>query len=326
VARLLLSAAVLIGLLGGQDGPVTARRFTSELELATERFELHGSEEGRQVEQEGPRNVRERADEIEIEDTPLDADDPGAGFARHYRVITSALRMGREEAPEERTTTAGLEGRTVRFERTADGAYERSCEDAELRKGQLKRLRAELSLRAFLPPEDHEPDEAWEPEPAALLRLVSPLEDGPSRRGAGRAPKTQRGLDLAPVVYTEGLGALMAALEGTLEATPLAEPEGDWPRSARLEFRLTSTFDGSEGLLRGREARVDDTLELEYRGTGSVSWDPDSGRIEVACEGALRLTERFEVEFEGNGATATVNGDLEVSGTLALEASEETRP
>lgn len=305
---------------------VVERHFASELELRTESFELAGSEEERSVEQEGPRYVREQADEVEIEDTLQDDEDPPASFSRLYRTVTSSFRMGTEDSIKERTASAGLEGKTVLFERQEDGSYARSSEDADARPGQLKRLRAELSLRCFLPEGELEPGSSWELAPTDLLRLVAPVEEGARRGPNAKAPAKKGGLDLAPVALTEPLGALMSALEGSFEATRLAvSDEDEWPCQAELRFRLESSFDGSASLLQNREAEVEDELELTYEGTGTLAWDPSTGRVELTCQGDLRMRESFRMEIEGNGKTGEVHGRLEVAGSLELEGSEGPR-
>jgi hypothetical protein len=304
---------------------VVERRFTTELELATERFSVTGSEGGATEEKAMPEQVRSQADEIEIVDTYLDDEDPPEAFERLYATVASAFDVGRPGAPRSRTVSAGLQGKTVTFEHERDGGYARRCDDPDARPVQLKRLRAELSLAPFLPPaaEDGEdPPASWDLPVSELGRLVSPVE-AEVRRPRAKEESSKGGLNLAPAAFSVSLGGLVATAEGTLRATrlPLAEDEPLSSR-ARLEFQLAATHDGSATLLAGRAGEAADELRLLYRGSGTLAWDPATGAIELELEGEARLAESFRARLEANGATAEVTGELVMSGTFAFAGRE----
>jgi hypothetical protein len=331
VARSLLLACALLAPSGtAQEPRAVERRFGTELELSTATFELVGSEDGHRVEQRAPRYVREQADEVELEDTLLDDGAPPAKFTRHYRTVATAFRIGAENAPREKTAAAGLEGRTVTFEREPGGTYARTCADEDVRPALLRRLRQDLSLACFLPPEEDEesgPGSRWEFPSAHLLRLIAPLEEG-VRRPRKRPAGPPGGLNFAPAALGEPLASLFDAAAGDSSATLLAPTEDDeLPRNARLEFRLTSAYDGAETLLAGlmgdADAEAEDEVQLVYEGDGTLSWDPESGQVELVCRGELRLSESFSVSLEANGKRGVVEGKLELVGSLELEAREE---
>lgn len=317
-----------LALAPGQGSRVVERRFTAEVELATERFEVVGSEEETTEVKRLPLPVREQADEIEIVDTFLDDEDPPASFERLYRTVMRASDVGRKGSPQSQTTSAALAGKTVTFERERDGTYARRCDDPDARPVQLKRLRAELSLAPFLPPPAEGPDgagegpESWEVPNAELGRLFSPLE-AEVRRPRPKESEPKSGLRLAPAALGVPLGALLSAPEGSLTATRLpSDEEEELPCRARLAFRLNGTYDGSAMLLVGRTGETEDELTLTYQGTGLLAWDPDSGAIEIELEGEARLVETFRAVIEGNGATAEVKGELVMSGTMGFTGRE----
>ncbi|MSR62797.1 MAG: hypothetical protein EXS08_10180 [Planctomycetes bacterium] len=322
-----------LGLLLAAAGPRAEereleRRFASELELATDDFELSASEEGRTVEQSVPHYGREEATELETVDTLFDDEVPPAKFVRLYRAVTSSSRLsGGKKDAEAKTVSAGLEQKRVTFERDEEGQYARSCDDADVRPGQLKRLRADLSLAELLAPtraEDFalEPGASFELTGADCLRLFSPVEEGP-RRARAKVGRTKRGLDFAPAALTEPLPALFAGLEGTLTATLRAHADDDeLPLNATLEFELESAYDGSKGLVAEGTGEAEDELTLTYAGTGTLAWDPDSGRVELELRGELHLSEEFRVRIEANGKTAEINGKLAMTGDFTAEAHE----
>lgn len=328
--------SLLLACLAGsvQEPRVVERSFTSELELATDSFEITASEEGRSAEQQGPRLEREEAFEIEIEDTLFDDQQPPAKFTRFYRTVMNSLRLSGSKTPLEKTVSAGLEGRRVTFEREGKGRYVRSCEDSDVRPVQLNRLRADLSLARFLPPTDGEgadeegkDEAAWTVSFADFARVLAPLEDRPRRPHPKSAPGVG-GLNVAPAAVTEPIAALLAGAEGELTLTPRARAEDDeLPRNADLAFRFEASFDGSDGLLAAgageAHQEATDEVELVYEGTGTLAWDPESGRIELQCQGELRLSEHFTVRVEVGGKSGEARGRLALTGTLALEASEE---
>lgn len=321
-----LLALLALGPRAAPAGPRTLERtFENELELVTESFELTADSDGRSVTQDGPRYLREQADEVELLDTLPEGEDPPARFTRLYRTVTSSARIGTEEAPRERTASAGLEGKTVHFERDDDGQWTRSSPDPGTRPVQLKNLRVELALTAFLPPADSEaqaPGESWTIDPATLARLVSPLEEG-WRRPRAPPPAAEGALDVAPSALAEPIGALLAAAEGELELTWVERgPDDELPRQASLRFELSSDFDGSARFLGGREGEAEDETRLTYEGTGTLGWDPESGALAIACQGELHVAERFRVKVEAGGKSGEVRGKLAVSGTLTLEARE----
>ena len=313
-----------------QEERVVERRFTSELELVTDAFEIEAEEEGKSVSQQGPRLRREEAFEVETEDTLFDDEQPPAKFTRNYRTVMNAFTLSGDKSPVEKTVTAGLEGKRVTFERS-DGGYERSCDDAEVRQVQLNRLRADLSLARFLPSEEvDEGDDEDDDEDAShtvpfadFLRLLAPLEDRP-RRPRPRASSAPGGLNIAPTSLTEPIAALMAGAEGELVVTPRARAEDDeLPRNAELAFRFEGVHDGSATLLAAGPGEAEDEVEFVFSGTGQLAWDPEDGRVELHCQGEVRLSESFTVSVEANGKKGRARGRLEMTGTLELEASEE---
>ena len=262
-----LFALALLSFGSLEESRTVARHFSSELELKSERFELTGSEGENSEVQHPPEQVREQADEFELVDT-FDPDDPAARFERLYKTVMNSVKVGDQRRPHEKTQSAGIEGKTVTFERERDGSYTRTCTDPNVRAGLLKRLRAELSFAALLPPAGTSAAESWEIPAAEFARLFSPVESDVHRpRAKLDAPKG--GLNLAPAAMGVPLAALLNAPEGTFVARPRAVEEdgtGDeFPRQAELEFKLTSTFDGSDLLLGGLEAKAEDALELTYR-------------------------------------------------------------
>lgn len=329
MATSLLLLACLAGL---QEPRAVARTFTSELELATETFEITASEDGRSAEQQGPRLEREEAYEIEIEDSLFDGEQPPRKFTRFYRTVMNSLRLSGLETPLEKTVSAGLEGRRVTFEREGKGRYARSCEDTDVRPVQLNRLRADLSLARFLPPADDaetdgaEADEtgaSWTVSFAEFARVLAPLEDRPRRPHPKSSPDVG-GLNVAPAAVTEPIAALLAGSEGELTLTPRAAGKDDeLPRNADLTFRFEASFDGSGALLAAGQGKAEDEVELVYEGTGTLAWDPEGGRIELQCQGEVRMSERFTVRVEVGGKAGEARGRLALTGTLALGAREE---
>jgi hypothetical protein len=307
---------------GGRGEREIERSFGSELELTTEAFELTGSEDGRTVEHDAPLFTREQAEELETVDTLLDDEVPPARFERLYRSAMTSQRLAGPGAPRERTASTGLEGKRVRFERDEEGGYARSCDDEDIRRGQLERLRADLSLARFLPAEELEPGASLELPFEPFTVLLSPAGD--TRPRQRRLPLPKSGLNLAPAALTEPAWALLAAADGaaTLTRTDAGE-DGDYPRRAALEFRFEGTYDGSASLESGPSTDAEDEVQVEWKGTGTVEWDPEDGRIRIELDGDLTLEETFTIQVEGNGKTAEVRGKLSCSGSLDLEASEE---
>lgn len=307
-----------------QDDPrVVERRFAAEIELASERFEVTGSEDETREQKTLPPQVRAQADEVEIVDT-LRSEEPGAEvFERLYETVATSFEVGQKRAPQTRTVNAGLEGQTVVFEREREGGWARRCDDPEVRPVQLKRLRAELDLAPFLPEEGVEPEATWELPAELLGRVFAPVE-AEVRRPKPKEEAPKSGLNLSPAALSVPLAALLTAPEGHVTATRLADDEEEeLPCRAQLAFRVTSSYDGSATILAGRAGEAEDELTLLYQGTGTLAWDPASGAIELELAGDARLEERFRLEVEGNGATAVVEGVLVLSGELAFEAKEE---
>jgi hypothetical protein len=306
-----------------QEQRVVERDFNSELQLATDSFEIEAAEEGKSAAKPGPLLRREEAFEVEAEDTLLDDEEPPAKFTRFYRTVMSSLSLTGDKKPIEKTVSAGLEGKRVTFERNED-RYERSCDDPEVRQVQLNRLRADLSLARFLPPEDEDDASASYTVPfATFLRLMAPLEDRP-RRPHAKADAPPGGLNLAPTALTEPMAVLLSGAEGELTVTPRARgKDDDLPRNAELAFRFEGTFDGSATLLAAGPGEAEDEVEVVYSGKGSLAWDPEDGRVALHCEGDLRLNETFKVSVEANGTQGRARGRLRMTGTLELEASEK---
>lgn len=321
--RALLAASLGVLSAPAAEERVVERHFTLEFELATSSFELRASEGGRTEEQRPPAVKRGESQLLEATDRCDDAADPLARFARRYETVSSAYSFGGgAREPEEEVVTAGLEGRTVTFVREDEEEWSRTCEGEGIQERQLARLRADLSLGVFLPPGEHGPDEPWELGYAPFERLVGPL--GPvGARQRRRTAGTGGGLDLAPSALIEPLWLLLARAEGTATFTP-AEPDdgAELPRFATFEFRFEASHDGAKHLVRGREAEVEDEVELVWEGTGTLAWDPASGAIELALVGELELEEEFRVSFTANGATAELEGALACNGPLELEARE----
>lgn len=321
--RALLAASLGLVTLPVREELVLERRFALEFELATTAFELRASEGERTEEQRPPAVRRSESQLLEATDRADDAADPLARFARTYETVSSAFSFGGgAREPDEEVVTAGLEGRTVTFEREGEDEWSRASDGEGINERQLARLRADLALAVFLPPEGHAADEPWELGYAPFERLIGPL--GPvGARQRRRTPGAGGGLDLAPSGLVEPLWLLLARAEGTATFTP-AEPddEAELPRLATFEFRFEASHDGAKHLVRGREAEVEDEVELVWEGTGTLAWDPASGAIELALVGELELEEEFRVSFTANGATAELEGTLACNGPLELEARE----
>lgn len=318
-----LLLALAAGPLSAQGPRAVARTFTSELELVTDSFEIEASQEEKSFLQQGPRYQREEAYEIELEDELLDDEQPPAKFTRTYRTVTSTLELSGEKAPLVRTASAGLEGRRVIFERGEDGRYLRTCADADVRQGQLNRLRADLSLARFLPLADG-PDEPASSTLAfaEFARILAPLQEG-ARRPRKKAAAPVGGLNVAPSALLEPIAELMAGAEGELTVTPRARAEDDeLPGNADLGFSFEGCYDGSAGLLAGA-GEAEDEVVFSYEGTGTLAWDAESGRIEIRCQGEVRLSERFVVRVSASGREGAARGRLQLTGTLELEATEE---
>lgn len=312
---------------------VVERRSSLVLELETESFEFRADEEGHTSERHGPDYVRHQSDRFECSDRSEDEEDPAAAFTRTYRTIQSSFRMGTEQKPREGESHARLEGQSVDFEREDDGSWSRRADEVDARAGQLDRLRAELDLGCFLPPESapSEPDTRWEIPPAAILRLISPVEEGRHRvKPAKKGPK--KGIGVSPGALTEPLANLLASIDGTFEGIWIedaraeeAEGEADedeLPCRARFEFRLSATDDGGASVITGAEAEVEDEVQLLYEGTGDLAWDPSDGRIELTLEGDLSLEERFQADLRSGDKSGQIQGHFRMAGTLALEASQ----
>lgn len=304
---------------------VIERTFVSELDLSTERFELAGTEGSRSRERKPPRHVRQQAFLIETSDMLLDDGVPPARFTRFYRTVTSSYQVAAEGEPPAKVATAGLEGKRVTFERDAHGRYARSCDDEDVRGGQLRRLRAELALADWLPSGELAPGAKLEIPFAVFARLLSPLDEGSASRRAyskRRAPPT--GFNVSPVSLSEPLAVLFGAAEGTAIGTlRRGDADAELPRTLDLEFRFENVSDGAASILAGVEGEAEDEVELVYSGTGTLAWDPDTGAIAVACTGELEIRESFAVRVVADGTTTEVKGEIVLSGTLDLEGREE---
>jgi len=193
-----------------QEERVVRRSFSTELELSTESFDIEASEEGKRAAQQGPHYTREEAYDVEVTDTLLGDEDPPAKFTRHYDTVMNSLRLSGAKSPLEKTGSAGLEGKTVTFERDEKGRYERSCDDAEVRPVQLNRLRLDLSLARFLASGDEEAPESWTLPFAEFQRLLAPLEERPRRAHAKAAATADGSLKRRP----------MLTLNATISAVP----------------------------------------------------------------------------------------------------------
>jgi hypothetical protein len=320
------SVALLLACLATQLGEerVVVRRFGSEVELTTERFEIRGSEGETRETKRLPQQVRRQAEEIELVDTHADAEDPLASFTRHYATVTGTYEVGEARAPRAKTESARLAEKTVTFERERDGRYAPSCDDPDVRPALLRRLRVDLALSPFLPAsgEGQEPGDTWELPNAELGRIFLPLESA-LRRPQAKDEPPRGGLSLAPAGLVIPIGALLLAPEGSVRATRLArESDEELAERARLEFRLRGTHDGSAVILAGRAGEAEDELVLTFQGSGTLAWDPARGAIELTLEGEARLEETFRAVLSGNGATAEIEGELHMSGRLSFEASE----
>jgi len=322
--RTLLTA--LLGVLAApaRDEVVLTRTFTSELELATTRFHLEGSENGRSQAHEAPGVRREESELLELRDRCDDAADPLARFERHYETVSSSFAFhGGGQEPSDEIVTAGLEGKTVVFERDEEGEWSRTTDAEEVNPRHLERLRADMSLAEFLPAQELELGASWELPYAVFERVVAPLGPVGARARRRAMGGGQGGLDLAPACLVEPLWLLLAKAEGSATLTRVEAEEGaELGQRAELEYRFRASYDGSQHLLRGREAEVQDEVELEWSGSGTLAWDAERGVIELVLAGELQLTEEFSVDFEGNGVQAQVQGELECGGTFELEARE----
>lgn len=318
--------AALLGALSvpAPDELTLTRKFVLEYELATTHFQLSGSENGRSEEHEAPAVRREESELLEVRDACADADDPLARFERRYETVSSSFSFqGGGQEPSEEIVNAGLEGKTIVFERVDEGEWTRTTDAEGVNPRQLERLRADLSLREFLPPEELEVGASWELGYAPFERLVGPL--GPvgaraRRRGVGGQGG---GLELAPSCLVEPLWLLLAKAEGTATLTRV-EPDEDaeLPALAELEFRFESTYDGSKHLLRGREAEVEDEVTVVWSGTGTLAWDRASGALAIELDAELDVEEEFSATIEGNGVEGQVKGSIACSGPFDVEAHE----
>jgi hypothetical protein len=317
--------AALLGTLAApaRDEQVVERSFAFEFELATTRFHLAAREPGKSDEQDAPAVRRTESELLELRDTSDDATDPLARFEREYETVSSSYSFaGGGQEPSEELVTAGLEGKTVTFEREDEGEWSRSCDAEGVNPRQIERLRAELGLEVFLPAEEIEVGASWELGFVPFERLIGPL--GPVGARARRRAMGGGGgaLAVSPACLVEPLWLLLAKAEGRAKFTRLEPDEGEeWEGVAQFEFHFESTYDGSKHLLRGREAQVKDEVEGTWSGTGRVAWTSgDAGTVELALEGELHFVEEFAVEFEGNGIDAELDGEIECGGRFEAEA------
>jgi len=131
------------------------------------------------------------------------------------------------------------------------------------------------------------------------------------------------GSDFAPAALTEPVSALFAGLDGKLTATLRAHADDDeLPLNAKLEFDFESSYDGSKGLVSEGTGEAEDEVTLHYKGTGTLDWDPASGRVEFHLQGEVHLGEEFRVRVEANGKSAELKGKLAMTGDFDLEAHE----
>ena len=319
--------AALLGALSvpARDELTLTRTFALEFELATTHFQLTGSENGQSQEHEAPAVRRQESELLEVHDLCADADDPLARFERRYETVSSSFAYeGGGQEPSDEIVNAGLEGKTIVFERADEGEWTRTTDAEGVNPRQLERLRADLSLAAFLPAEELEVGASWELGYASFERLVGPLGPVGARARRRAMGGNSAGLELAPACLVEPLWLLLAKAEGSATLTRL-EPEEDaeLPALAELEFRFEATYDGAKHLLRGREAEVEDEVTLTWSGTGTLAWDRATGAIELTLDGELALEEEFAVAFEGNGVQGEVKGSIACAGPFELEAREQ---
>lgn len=323
-ARTLLAA--LLGALSAptRDELVVTRSLALDFELATTRFHLVASETGRSEEQEAPAVRRSESELVQVRDASADAEDPLARFERRYETVSSSLSFtGGGQEPAEEIVTAGLEGKTVTFEREDEGEWSRTTDAEGVNPRQLERLRADLSLGAFLPEEEPEAGASWELGYAPFERLVGPLGPVGARARRKVTGNGNGGLAVSPASLVEPLWLLFAKAEGSATFTRVEpDEESGFPASAELEFRFDVRYDGAKHLLRGREAEVSDEVTGTWSGTGRFDWDRAAGRFELSLTGELSFEEDFDVTFEGNGVEARLEGELECSGNFEIVARE----
>jgi hypothetical protein len=315
------SLALLCGGTGGA-ARVTERTFSLELELASRDFTFVVSEAGRDDERRMPAHVREEARLLEVEDDCSDDAAPCERFTRLYRSVVASVRIGSADQSAPRTANGRLHGLEVSFERKARGGYGRKSEGLGARR--LQMLRVNLALDGWLPEAVAAPGERWEIPYAQFERLLWPQER--ELRPPARQAGTGTGLDLSPSVMRQALPVLLSKLDGRCMAELVPAEDGAAGFEARLEFRFEGKYDGADSLIVGYEGgEVRDDVAVLYEGTGTLSWDPASSRIEVRCSGALRLLEEFHVRVEEGGNAGDVKGSLLLEGSLALEARQSSR-
>ena len=326
LSRLPLAAALGLLCAPARDELTLTRSFALEFELATTSFHLTGTENGKSEERDAPPVRRAESELLEVRDRCADGADPLARFERDYETVASSYAFDGGPEPVEETVTAGLEGKTITFEREDEDEWSRTTDAAGVNERQLERLRADLRLAVLLPEGESEIGTSWELPYATFERLVAPLGRVGARQRRRTVAGGRGGLDLAPAALVEPLWLLFAKAEGVATCTRIEPEEGAaLPALAELEFRFTSSYDGAKHLLRGQDTgpEIEDELQATLRGTGTLAWDPESGALELRLEGELEFEEEFSVAFEGNGVEAEVAGELECSGKFELVAKEE---
>lgn len=318
--------AALLGALSvpAREELTLTRTFALEYELATTHFQLTGSENGRSEEHQAPAVRRAESELVEARDLCADAEDPLARFERRYETVSSSFAyQGGGQEPSEELVNAGLEGKTITFERADEGEWTRTTDAEGVNPRQLERLRADLSLGEFLPDEELAVGASWELGYAPFERLVGPLGPVGARARRRTMGGSSAGLELAPSCLVEPLWLLLAKAEGSATFTRVEAEEGaELAALAEIEFRFEATHDGSKHLLRGREGEVEDEVTITWSGTGTLAWERTSGALEIKLDGELDLEEEFAVAFEGNGVQGELKGSLACSGPFDAEARE----
>lgn len=215
-----------------------------------------------------------------------------------------------------------LQGRTVVFDRLANGSLDVHLEEGTQAPGSLKGeewahgLQADLDFTAFLPPTPVEKGDRWKVDPASLTSVFVPGGDLHFHSD----PDSSTTLGGAVSLDAPSLDNILEAFEGTVNAhlESVVERSGERVARIQLELRIESARDlsGRSDVFR---PVFPDSIEFEpatlaaryrFEGSGILEWNLD-----------VRVLEQLDIE--GQGAVTIAQTGLVKIGDLEQELKQD---